>query len=299
MKKIFKWILSKWKYILIIILIIASLWLLIKLSSNQILLAIFSGLFGSLCVSLVFELINDINKSLSNKRLISQIRIREFAPVKRTLSSFIRNINTREDSLLETFNLTSSFTNGKIDISNFEFNMFVFKNAFDRLGKSKLMDNDKEYVKENISCLLMQDNAKENEVERDTPDLFYEFHEFNEACIQLYKKMEQLNLDYNLNIFSNEEINAIDYFSREIKLREILKFYYPYRLVKILEQILNIEKFLKANFTPFYKNPAFGKFINNLPQNLKKMNKEMEEYIKKNDKLAIEYLDKLSNRNKK
>lgn len=298
MKKIFKWILSKWKYALITIFIVTSLLLLIKFSCNQTLLAIFSGLFGSACVSFLFELINDINKSLSNKRLISQIRIREFAPVKRTLSSFIRSINTREDFLLETFNLTSSFTDGKIDISNFEFNMFVFKNASDRLEKSELKDNDKEYVKTNISCLLMQDNAEENDVKQDTPDLFYEFHEFNEACIQLYKKMEQLNLDYNLNIFSNEEINAIDYFSREIKLREILKFYYPYRLVKILEQILNIEKFLKADFTPFYKKSAFREFINNLPQNLKKMNKEIEVYTKKNDKKAIEYLDNLSNRNK-
>ena len=232
------------------------------------------------------------------KKLISQIRIREFAPVKRTLSSFIRSINTGEDFLRETFNLQSSFTDEEINISNFEFNMFVFKNAYDRLSKLKLNDEEKKGIKANISFLLMLDNVEEG-TEQEVPDIFCEFHEFNEACIQLYKKMEQLNLDYNLKIFNNEEINAIDYFSKEIKLREILKFYYPYRLIKILEQVLYIEKFLKADFTPFYKKPAFGEFINNLPQNLKKMNKEMEEYTKKNNKIAIKYLDNLSNKNKK
>ena len=69
LKKIFKWLLSKWKYVIIVIFIIGSLLSLIKYSNNTTLLAIFSGLFGSACVSLVFELLNDINRYRSEKKI--------------------------------------------------------------------------------------------------------------------------------------------------------------------------------------------------------------------------------------
>lgn len=75
--------------------------------------------------------------------------------------------------------------------------------------------------------------------------------------------MQQLNLDYKLKIFTDEEIDAIGAFSYEIGPGYFINFYPPYEILALFPKFLRIQKFLKADFIPAYQKESFWQGIIN------------------------------------
>ena len=214
-------------------------------------------------VSYIFQRMNDISTKKKNDELIETIREREFLKLRFYLSSLVRNFYMREDQLVLKFknkDLKCSFTQNDIDVENLTVNYFVFMSIYNDIDKFIENGKDKDFVKKNIDCLFMRDSSSIsyiNEVAIDISETYCEFHDFNLVCIELSKKMPQLNLDYKLQIFKPNEIAAISAFSNEIGIGCFTNFKPPYEIIQLFTKLLAIQSFIKADFVPYYKKDDF------------------------------------------
>ena len=116
------------------------------------------------------------------------------------------------------------------------------------------------------------------------------FSTFNICCMELFKKMQQLNLDYKLKIFTDEEIDAIGAFSYKIGPGYFINFYPPHEILALFPKFLRIQKFLKADFIPAYQKESFWQGIINANKIQEEQESTIKEWLRKNGDMANEIL---------
>ena len=173
-------------------------------------------------VSYIFQKTNDRTQEDKDKMLTEMIRRREFFNLRLEFSKLIRQFNSRESQLLykiKVNNLKKSFSKDDIDLENLTTNYFVFMKIYDNIETYFSDIEDQKFVKINIDCLLFRDELLKKHLENEnvcSPDIessiyfrvsetYDLFSSFNTCCMELFKKMQQLNLDYKLKIFTDEE----------------------------------------------------------------------------------------------
>lgn len=266
MRKILKWAI----FSTIVFGIVLVAYCILNFSCYEKTASLFSALLGVIStiafgvwVSYIFQRMNDTSTKKKNDELIETIREREFSKLRFHLSSLVRHFHMREDQLILKFkemDLKCSFTQDDINIENLTVNYFVFMSIYKDIDKFIDNEKDKDFVKLNIECLLMRDNLSTRyygEVATDISETYREFHDFNLVCMELSKKMPQLNLDYKLQIFNPNEIESIGAFSREIGIGYFTNFNPPYEIIKLFTKLLAIQSFIKADFVPYYKKDNF------------------------------------------
>jgi hypothetical protein len=266
MKKIFNWaIISTIAFGIVLI-----AYSILNFICDEKIASLFSALLGVIStiafgvwVSYIFQRMNDISTKKKNDELIETIREREFSKLRFHLSSMVRDFHMREDQIVLKFkdmDLKCSFTQDNIDVENLTVNYFVFMSIYRDIDKFIDNEKDKDFVKKNIECLFMKDSLSIiyiNEVAADISETYREFHDFNLVCMELSKKMPQLNLDYKLQVFTPNEIAAINAFSNEIGIGYFTNFNPPYEIIQLFTKLLAIQSFIKADFIPYYKKDNF------------------------------------------
>ena len=202
----------------------------------------------------------------------------------------------REDHLILKFkdmDLKCSFTQDNIDVENLTVNYFVFMSIYRDIDKFIDNEKDKDFVKNNIDCLFMKDSLSIiyiNEVATDISETYHEFHDFNLVCMELSKKMPQLNLDYKLHIFNPNEIAAINAFSNEIGIGYFTNFNPPYEIIQLFTKLLAIQSFIKADFIPYYKKDNFWTDMQERDEAEKEFDSMVDDWMAKYKEKAAEKL---------
>ena len=265
-----------------------------------------SAAFG-VWVSYIFQKMNDKIQQDKDNALIEMIREREFVDLRIKLSMLIRQFNLREDQLLNKIkadNLKKSFSKYDIDLENLTTNYFVFMKIYDNIETYFPNIKDRNFVKTNIDCLLFRDELRkkyskskntccceiETSIDFRVSETYDTFSTFNICCMELFKKMQQLNLDYKLKIFTDEEIDAIGAFSYEIGPGYFINFYPPYEILALFPKFLRIQKFLKADFIPAYQKESFWQGIINANKIQDEQESTIKEWLRKNGDMANEIL---------
>lgn len=299
MKKIFNWaIISTIAFGIVLI-----AYSILNFSCYEKTASLFSALLGVIStiafgvwVSYIFQRMNDISTKKKNDELIEMIREREFSKLRFHLSSLVRDFHMREDQLILKFkdmDLKCSFTQDNIDVENLTVNYFVFMNIYRDIDKFIDNEKDKDFVKKNIDCLFMKDSLSIryiNEVARDISKTYSEFYDFNLVCMELSKKMPQLNLDYKLHIFNPNEIAAINAFSNEIGIGYFTNFNPPYEIIQLFTKLLVIQSFIKADFIPCYKKDNFWTDMQERDEAEKEFDSMVDDWMEKYKEKAAEKL---------
>jgi len=299
MKKIFNWaIISTIAFGIVLI-----AYSILNFSCYEKTASLFSALLGVIStiafgvwVSYIFQRMNDISTKKKNDELIETIREREFSKLRFHLSSLVRDFHMREDQLILKFkdmDLKCSFTQDNIDVENLTVNYFVFMSIYRDIDKFIDNEKDKDFVKKNIDCLFMKDSMSIryiNEVATDISETYREFHDFNLVCMELSKKMPQLNLDYKLHIFNPNEIAAINAFSNEIGIGYFTNFNPPYEIIQLFTKLLAIQSFIKADFIPYYKKDNFWTDMQERDEAEKEFNSMVDDWMAKYKEKAAEKL---------
>lgn len=272
-----------------------------------VLIGLLASISFGVWVSYIFQKTNDRIQEDKDNKLIDMIRKREFFNLRFEFSKLIRQFNSRESQLLykiKVNNLKKSFSKDDIDLENLTTNYFVFMKIYDNIEAYFSDAKDQNFVKINIDCLLFRDellkkhlndeNVYSSDIESsidfrvsETYDLF---SSFNTCCMELFKKMKQLNLDYQLRIFTDEEIAAIGDFSCKIGPGTFTNFYPPYEILEFFPKFLRIQKFLKADFIPAYQKESFWQGIVNDSKIRKEQEIAIKEWLKRNENIASEIL---------
>ena len=299
MKKIFNWaIISTIAFGIVLI-----AYSILNFSCYEKTASLFSALLGVIStiafgvwVSYIFQRMNDISTKKKNDELIETIREREFSKLRFHLSSLVRDFHLREDQLIFKFkdmDLKCSFTQDNIDVENFTVNYFVFMSIYRDIDKFIDNEKDKDFVKKNIDCLFMKDSLSIryiNEVATDISETYREFHDFNLVCMELSKKMPQLNLDYKLHIFNPNEIAAVNAFSNEIGIGYFTNFNPPYEIIQLFTKLLAIQSFIKADFIPYYKKDNFWTDMQERDEAEKEFDSMVDDWMAKYKEKAAEKL---------
>lgn len=257
---------------------------------------IMAGISFGFWVSYIFERANEKQSRVKEEMLIEKIRNQEFSNLKYFLSILVRDFCMREDQLvtkLKNYNLKGSFSKNDIDIENLTLNYFIFYNILQDLSKY-VGENDLKFIKTNIDCMFMKDELAYvyiNEEAIETSTTFRDFIDFNKECVKLFKRMLQLNLDYKMEVFCEEELKAIGAFSREIGPGYFTNFYPPYEIIQMFEKLKPIEKFLKADFIPYYKKETFLRDMEEENKKQKEYENSIKEWNKKYNEQAISVLN--------
>lgn len=260
------------------------------------LLGVISTIAFGVWVSYIFQRMNDISTKKKNDELIEKIREREFSKLRFHLSSLVRHFHMREDQLvlkLKNMDLKCSFTQDNINVENLTVNYFVFMSIYRDIDKFIDNEKDKDFIKKNIDCLFMKDSLSIryiNEVATDISETYREFHDFNLVCMELSKKMPQLNLDYKLHIFTPNEIAAINVFSNEIGIGYFTNFNPPYEIVQLFTKLLAIQSFIKADFIPYYKKDNFWMDMQERDEAEKEFDSMVDDWMAKYKEKAAEKL---------
>lgn len=240
-------------------------------------------------ISYLFQYENDKRNGKKDEEFINKIRQKEFGMVQFLLSSLVRNFYACEEVLVKRIpGLKASFGKNTIDVENLTINYFVFKEIEQKMEKYISNVDDRKIAKINIDVLYMRDRTWPilvEDVPYDSSRTYEEFLEFNNECVRLYKAMNELNLQYNLKIFTDDEINAVSPFSREIGRGFFINFDPPLEIIKMFEMINKLAEFLNCDFIPAYKKPEWIKTIMNYDAQKKekenRINAFKEEYTKK------------------
>ena len=299
MKKILKWAI----FSTIVFGIVLVAYCILNFSDYEETASLFSALLGVIStiafgvwVSYIFQRMNDISNKKKNDELIETIREREFSKLRFHLSSLVRHFHTREDQLilkLKDMDLKCSFTQDNIDVENLTVNYFVFMSIYKDIDKFIDNEKEKDFVKKNIDRLFMKDSSSIgyiNDVAINISETYREFHEFNLVCMELSKKMPQLNLDYKLQIFTPNEIAAIKVFSNEIDIGYFTNFNPPYEIIQLFTKLLAIQSFIKADFIPYYKKDNFWTDMQDQDEAEKEFDNMIDDWMAKYKNKAAEKL---------
>lgn len=261
--------------------------------------AISSVMFGitfGFWVSYIFERENKKQVRIKDEKIIEKIRNQEFCNIKYYLSTLVRDFHMREDQLvskLNKFDVKCSFSKNDIDVENLTLNYFIFNNIYKNLNKY-INKEDLEFIKTNIECMLMKDEMAyvyidENAIKTSTT--FRDFMDFNKECVKLYKRMLQFNLDYQMEVFSEEELTSIGVFAREIGPGYFTNFNPPYEIIQMFEKLKPIEKFLKVDFIPYYKKGTLLSDMEEEDKKQKAFENKIKEWNEKYNAQALKIID--------
>lgn len=234
-------------------------------------------------VSYIFQKHNDKKLSKQNETIKKEIRNRELLKIRKDLANLVRCFFQEEDSLIsEIKGLKSSFTKDTIDTDNFSFNCFVFNEIYNNIDQYFTDEEAKTSFKKRVEILFMKDKLGFRIIAGEElllPSIYCEFLEFNDECVRLSYSMPQLNLEYQINIFTDNEIKAISCFSQRIGIGLIVKTNTLYNIIKILENLNRIECFVHADYIPYYKkNNIYQDLVNQYKQEEELRNKINEWY---------------------
>lgn len=299
MKKILKWAI----FSTIVFGVVLVVFCILNFSCYESMASLFSALLGVIStiafgvwVSYIFQRMNDISTKKKNDELIETIREREFSKLRFYLSPLVKDFHMREDQLILKFkdmDLKCSFTQENIDVENLTVNYFVFMSIYRDIDKFIDNEKEKDFVKKNIDCLFMKDSLSIrciNEVATDISETYSKFHDFNLVCMELSKKMPQLNLDYKLHIFNPNEIAAINAFSNEIGIGYFTNFNPPYEIIQLFTKLLAIQSFIKSDFIPYYKKDNFWTDMQERDEAEKEFDSMVDDWMAKYKEKADEKL---------
>lgn len=245
-------------------------------------------------ISFVFQKLNDKREIKINEGIKREIRNKEFSELRHLLSNIAKSTCSREDQLIHLIKgIKSSFYDNSIDIENLTLNYFIFKEVYANIKKYFKKEDDIFLVKGNIDALYFRDKFGvrfDNDVEHRVPEILDDFENFNQECIRLYFSMKQINLTYKFEIFSKEEIDAIEPFAGEINIGIFLNYYSPYEILKMYEKLIPIQAFICADLIPAYKKDNFWYNLEKFDANIKNYNKQIKQWINNNEDKAKSFL---------
>lgn len=215
------WILSTISIISLVALFILIVYL-YKFKNDSILLSLYSVwigivsgiLFGAL-ISLIVQFINDntSEKDLLNRKKL--IRERELNILSQQLSNFLSFYHDNERYLCDNYKIKNSLINGQIDIHIVHSNMkFLFK-IYKRANKKN------KHLIENY--LLISNQITE------------EYNKLIELLNKKYVEFNNINIDLNYEVFSEEEINSL-------KLIPLFTHSYNDNFYSLIDDLLKIVK---------------------------------------------------------
>lgn len=215
------WILSTISIISLVALVILIIYL-YKFKNDSILLSLYSvwigivsGILFSALISLIVQIINDntSEKDLINRKKL--IREREINILSQQLSNFLSFYHDNESCLRDKYKIKNSLINGQLDIDIVHSNMQFLFRIYKRANKKN------RYLIENY--LLISNQIKE---------------EYNKLIELLNKKcveFNNINIDLNYEVFSEEEINSL-------KLIPLFTHSYNNNFCSLIDDLLKIVK---------------------------------------------------------
>lgn len=258
-------------------------------------MSIMGSIVFGLWISYIFQYMNDKERKTKNGETIKIVRNREFSKIRSTLSDLVRSYSISENTLVHVVKgLKTSFDNGNIDINNLTFNLFVFSEIRKDVSKYSKDKNIEYTLRQNIDLLFFKIGYKDNlngKCEGEPISYYGQLVTLTKECEDLNSNMENLNLFFNLDIFTKDEMNAFYGFKKGLEIYLSSNYIAEYEIVDLFKHIVAIQSFVKPDIVPACRKVGFLDDLERKSIVDKNILKEIDNWEKENKKKVNNFLN--------